>query len=104
MDEQNTTLVDTNGLPEMMNSNPTYPAFERYSTVDFSSYGIWGPFYCKVMSAGGVVTELENIPSEESFDPEIIAPDEYSTPEPHPNSTPRPTPADNTCTEGALVF
>jgi len=67
-----------------------------------STYGP-GPGYGKVMSAGGVVTELENIPSEESFDPDHIAPEEYSTPEPHPNSTPSPTPADKTCAEGSLV-
>eukprot|EP00555_Chaetoceros_dichaeta_P009130 CAMPEP_0198254866 /NCGR_PEP_ID=MMETSP1447-20131203/5115_1 /TAXON_ID=420782 /ORGANISM="Chaetoceros dichaeta, Strain CCMP1751" /LENGTH=385 /DNA_ID=CAMNT_0043941089 /DNA_START=40 /DNA_END=1197 /DNA_ORIENTATION=- len=61
-----------------------------------------GPGYGKVMSAGGVVTELENIPSEESFYPDYTAPEEYATPDPNPNLTPRPTP-DKTCTDDALV-
>jgi len=61
-----------------------------------------GPGYGKVMSAGGVVTELENIPSEESFYPDYTAPEEYSTPDPNPNLTPTPTP-DKTCTDDDLV-
>lgn len=61
-----------------------------------------GPGYGKVMSAGGVVTELENIPSEESFYPAYTTAEEYSTPDPNPNSSPRPTP-DKTCTRENLV-
>jgi len=56
------------------------------------------PEYGKVISAGGAVTELENIPSEESFFPDTTIPEDY--PMPNPNLT--PTTLVGTCEEGGL--
>lgn len=50
-----------------------------------------GPGYGKVMSAGGAITELENIPSEESFLPDSTIPEGHSTPNPNTNSIPTST-------------
>ena len=80
------------------------PACEDYwcalkNTVQW--YGP-GPGYGRVMGADGVVTDLENIPSEESSSPDTITSEEHSTSDQTPNSV-HTTDSNAICKEDNLV-